>query len=329
MVLTQGDIANPLDASYYKGQGSRQGGEREFVAIRKVAPGEYTDDGTASTLAARDYKSAADLMVASAREGAHSVIAFHPLQDPIHSEEISRAMGTGGKQGAASVAVCYPKTTIAQLIGGIDYELSPHGPNEPTGPLLKGSPTGGGHPLLAIVHRKSRRAQSTDDYETWVEDETANTLNTFDTGDVRTTQRIVSSTLTAANNPSRSPQSSEITAQVAAIFEDAYTVRRLTPMECERLQGFPDDYSQIPIKGKPAADGPRYKALGNSMAVPVMRWIGQRIAMSHRAGIVRKGRILMRTRVDSACAQPFGADLSQIPGITEAEALIAALEAAP
>ena len=51
--------------------------------------------------------------------------------------------------------------------------------------------------------------------------------------------------------------------------------------------------------------------------------------MSHRAGIVRKGRILMRTRVDSACARPFGAVLSQIPGITEAEALIAALEAAP
>lgn len=56
-------------------------------------------------------------------------------------------------------------------------------------------------------------------------------------------------------------------------------VRRLTPRESERLQGFPDDYTAIPYKGKPAADGPRYKALGNSMAVPVMRWIGSRIAM--------------------------------------------------
>lgn len=54
-------------------------------------------------------------------------------------------------------------------------------------------------------------------------------------------------------------------------------VRRLTPQECERLQGFPDDYTVTPYRGKPAADGPRYKALGNSMAVPVMRWIGQRI----------------------------------------------------
>ena len=57
------------------------------------------------------------------------------------------------------------------------------------------------------------------------------------------------------------------------------TVRRLTPRECERLQGFPDDYTLIPYRGKPAADSPRYKAMGNSMAVPVMRWIGQRIQM--------------------------------------------------
>jgi DNA (cytosine-5)-methyltransferase 1 len=59
-------------------------------------------------------------------------------------------------------------------------------------------------------------------------------------------------------------------------------VRRLTPVECERLQGFPDDYTAIPWRGKPAdqcPDGPRYKALGNSMAVPCMAWIGQRIAM--------------------------------------------------
>ena len=61
----------------------------------------------------------------------------------------------------------------------------------------------------------------------------------------------------------------------------AMAVRRLTPVECERLQGFPDNWSRIPWKGKPeedCPDGPRYKACGNSMAVPVMRWIGERIA---------------------------------------------------
>ena len=58
---------------------------------------------------------------------------------------------------------------------------------------------------------------------------------------------------------------------------NAMAVHRLTPKECERLQGFPDNYTDIKAKGKPTPDGPRYKALGNSMAVPVMAWIGQRI----------------------------------------------------
>lgn len=59
-----------------------------------------------------------------------------------------------------------------------------------------------------------------------------------------------------------------------------YAVRRLMPVECERLQGFPDDWTDVPYRGKDhTADGPRYKAIGNSMAVPVMRWIGERIEM--------------------------------------------------
>jgi DNA (cytosine-5)-methyltransferase 1 len=60
-------------------------------------------------------------------------------------------------------------------------------------------------------------------------------------------------------------------------------VRRLTPTECERLQGFPDSYTKIPWRNKPSEacpDGPRYKALGNSWAVPVVRWIGKRISLS-------------------------------------------------
>ncbi len=66
----------------------------------------------------------------------------------------------------------------------------------------------------------------------------------------------------------------------ATHVREGLSVRRLTPTECERLQGFPDNFTQIPYRNKPAEkcpDGPRYKALGNSMAVPVMRWIGERI----------------------------------------------------
>ena len=58
------------------------------------------------------------------------------------------------------------------------------------------------------------------------------------------------------------------------------SVRRLTPRECERLQGFPDDFTLIPYRhGKPAADGPRYKSLGNSMAVPVIGWVLDRVRL--------------------------------------------------
>jgi DNA (cytosine-5)-methyltransferase 1 len=61
-----------------------------------------------------------------------------------------------------------------------------------------------------------------------------------------------------------------------------WAVRRLMPVECERLQGFPDNYTLVPVRGLPAADGPRYKALGNSMAVNVMRWLATRIMMVNR-----------------------------------------------
>lgn len=58
--------------------------------------------------------------------------------------------------------------------------------------------------------------------------------------------------------------------------------RRIMPLEAERLQGFPDHFTDVPFKGKPAPDGHRYKALGNSMAVPVLRWIGERILKTER-----------------------------------------------
>ena len=79
----------------------------------------------------------------------------------------------------------------------------------------------------------------------------------------------------ALDNPGRGGRT-----QTRQVMTPAMTVRRLTPRECERLQGFPDDYTRIPWRGKPAEncpDGPRYKALGNSMAVPCMVWIGKRI----------------------------------------------------
>jgi len=73
---------------------------------------------------------------------------------------------------------------------------------------------------------------------------------------------------------------SSLVAKGPHAVQHTMAIRRLTPKECERLQGFPDDWTRIPYRNKPAdqcPDGPRYKACGNSMAVPVMRWIGKRI----------------------------------------------------
>jgi DNA (cytosine-5)-methyltransferase 1 len=84
-------------------------------------------------------------------------------------------------------------------------------------------------------------------------------------------------------------------------------VRRLTPRECERLQGFPDDYTLIRYRGKPAADGPRYKALGNSMAAPVMAWIGRRIALVDRIEAIGAETYTEAVAVDpGAEAHPSG-----------------------
>ena len=74
--------------------------------------------------------------------------------------------------------------------------------------------------------------------------------------------------------------STRINASTTGGVMHSMAIRRLTPKECERLQGFPDDWTKIPYRNKEAdqcPDGPRYKACGNSMAVPVMRWIGERI----------------------------------------------------
>ena len=123
---------------------------------------------------------------------------------------------------------------------------------------------------------KGRRAQNVDDYETWIEGGVMPTLNAFDNGDVRTTvivfhphyhdgARVQGDTMntltsrmgTGGNNVSGVATSSN--------------VRRLTPVECERLQGFPDDWTAE------QSDSHRYKQMGNAVAVPVVEWIIQGI----------------------------------------------------
>ena len=92
-------------------------------------------------------------------------------------------------------------------------------------------------------------------------------------------QLAIAAPLTASYD--KQIDSSDTSSDPPKIVHSEMALRRLTPRECERLQGFPDDYTLVEYRGRLAADGPRYRALGNSMAVPVMRWIGARIAAVH------------------------------------------------
>jgi DNA (cytosine-5)-methyltransferase 1 len=201
----------------------------------RQSTGEYGTKDIASTVDARDYKSPSDLISYSIQS---TMIGRKPENGPQGSrisEEVCFTLTKSDQHGVAHSIDCRgvsPTLTSKMqgssgwapynesehlvpmahpIIGGIDNENNAHGPDEVTGPLMKGSPTGGGRPLPAVA---------------------------------------------LAN----------------------MAVRRLTPVECERLQGFPDGYTNIHWrKSVESPDGPRYKALGNSMAVPVMRWIGERI----------------------------------------------------
>lgn len=92
------------------------------------------------------------------------------------------------------------------------------------------------------------------------------------------------------------------TADNHAVISD-YIVRRLTPIECERLMGFPDGYTDVPNNGKPASNSARYKALGNSMAVPVMQWIGKQIQQA--VGEPMKMMTLSPTSIDTFLTCPY------------------------
>ncbi len=112
----------------------------------------------------------------------------------------------------------------------------------------------------------------------------ANTLNQFDTGE-RDTHAVAfhptQDPISSADGSTHCMGTGSGQGNATVAIAHAMTVRRLTPRECERLQGFPDDWTLIPWRKRDASDcpdGPRYKALGNSMAVNCMEWIGERIA---------------------------------------------------
>lgn len=209
-------------------------------------------------------------------------IAFHPTQDPISSTDgTTHAMGTGSEGGCATVAVAQP----------IPFDTT-----QITSPANYSKPQAGDpcHPLAAGAHAPAIAqpvAVGTDTYNGAITGDVAATLGT-QSGDGVSSGPSVMQPVAVALRGREGGATAELGDEVQNCLRassgggdkphvlTAMQVRRLTPVECERLQGFPDSYTQIPWRNKPAdqcPDGPRYKALGNSWAVPVVRWIGSRI----------------------------------------------------
>ena len=123
---------------------------------------------------------------------------------------------------------------------------------------------------------KSRRAQTVDDYETWIEGKVVPTLNAFDNGDTRATTLILFEATRVDDVRIHDKVSGTVptywgTGGSRVPYWNTNPIRRLTPTECERLQGFPDNWTE----GQ--ADSHRYKQMGNAVAVPVVSWIVNRL----------------------------------------------------
>jgi DNA (cytosine-5)-methyltransferase 1 len=218
--------------------GDLGGGSETLVTFDRQSTGEYGTQDVASTIAARDYKSASDLIA--------KVYETHPADSRVKemgdvSQTVTSRWGTGGGNVPLVQAISL------QDVSGRDKKQNGKGWND------EGvSYTVDTHATQGVVEAYSLR-----------EDAKANNFSA--------TPLHVTPALQALRPSVQSHHAQTFVSQSMA-------VRRLTPIECERLQGFPDGYTNISWRGKEESpDGQRYKAMGNSMAVPVMRWLGKRI----------------------------------------------------
>ncbi len=265
--LNQSSNAGGIGASNQEVFSQREAGL--VKGFRMKAFGEYADDETASTMKARDYKDATDLVTCfdsrqdpnvygdmagpcSASTPVNAVAFAQNSRDEVRLEngdgQITGALSTGGgKPGQGYPAVVYPIHDKATRHAGKTGVGSANGLGigKETDPVVRVG-AGDNHAVASFKPGQGAKAGSLG------------------------YQEEISPTLTATDSGTqRSP----------GLLKEG-VVRRLTPVECERLQGFPDNHTRIPWRGKAAEDcpdGPRYKAIGNSKAVPVIRFVGERI----------------------------------------------------
>jgi len=219
---------------------SVRNGHQMTVPHRMVAFGEYVDDETASAIKARDYKDATDQVsgVAQTLRGE----GFDASEDGTGRQNLICVHGTQDPCTSETTAFALGRNNGGE--NAVAYGV-------------------GEKPDLAHCLRSGASKADKHESTTYVASPVAFAQNTRD--EVREMPYVGA---LAANAGMKQ----------TSYIRNAMAVRRLTPEECEALQGFPRGYTNVPdTKGKPAADGPRYKALGNSWAVPNVAWIARRI----------------------------------------------------
>lgn len=224
-------------------------GTASITTNRLVAFGEYTEDGTASTLKARDYKDATDLI-------ASAVYEYHPADSRVKEMgEVCQTMTSRWGTGGGNVPLVQQAYSIREDAKANNFSATPLDVSTAL-KALQPSPQSH-HAQTFVAHAFKVRGGSPTD--------------TGEQGGV--VGRVAGKGYLGQDEVTYTIG----TSQDQYLFNNL-AVRRLTPTECERLQGFPDGYTNIPWRKKDTPpDSARYKALGNSMAVPVMRWLGQRI----------------------------------------------------
>jgi DNA (cytosine-5)-methyltransferase 1 len=324
-----------------RGHGARSGDSKDELIVpvkvsthRMVAFGEYSDDGTASAMKARDYKDATDLVTipihdqATRHSGKHgdkqdgkgNGLGVGKPGDPCptltkgdkHAIAFSfDSLSSNSMKSKNPISGCN-QVDLARSLDtsrGLDptcnqggmavlYENHPNdsrvtGPHDVAPSCVSRYGTGGGNvPLVQEAIAFEPGIATREGNESRFVKELSPTLRK-EMGDNQVAVAVDCYNKTIGDkSQSISSSASDINHTGGVINPaDRMAVRRLTPRECERLQGFPDDHTLIPWRNKPAdqcPDGPRYKALGNSMAVPCMAWIGERIEWieNERQGVV-------------------------------------------
>ena len=183
---------------------------------------------------------------APSREKREEVAGYTPSSFGKYSEGVGSVRASGGDLGGGSETLV-AKTLTAGVGQRYDFESE-------TMPIVFGA------------QNSARQGDSVSENVTPTLDKSKTPAIAFGVSNSQNLAHCLRSGASKADKP-----------ESTTYISQSMTIRRLTPRECERLQGFPDDYTLIQYRNKPAADGPRYKAMGNSMAVPVMRWIGEQI----------------------------------------------------